>query len=252
MDQPTFTVITVCHNAQNTVLQTVESVRDQVDIDFEHLIIDGGSTDGTLSIIGSVKHPRLNVISGPDDGIYDAMNKGSCLARGRYLIFLNADDCFTSSNALSIVGSLTISNPDLICWPIKFFTGGSGSRRTGVWDPPSLYPRYAAIGLVPPHPGTAVRATRFRELQGFRTQYAIAGDFDFFCRLAKLTPSVRTSREVLVAMRIGGTSTGSIGGIVRGIRESVASATTNYGLLGLLAAFKPIYKLRQFSPRQTP
>lgn len=97
---PLISIITVTYNAAQTVKATMRSVAAQTATDYEHLVVDGVSTDGTLSVVNRLKTERTYVESSPDHGIYDAMNKGIGLSRGRYLIFLNAGDRFHSENSL--------------------------------------------------------------------------------------------------------------------------------------------------------
>lgn len=92
--QPLFSIITVTYNAADTVLTTLESVDAQLFLDYEHLVVDGASSDDTLAIIDAHPSPRRSVTSEPDKGIYYAMNKGIDLTTGKYLIFLNAGDSF--------------------------------------------------------------------------------------------------------------------------------------------------------------
>ncbi len=109
--EPLFSIITVTYNAESTVRRTVESVVSQTFDDFEHLIIDGASSDSTLSIIGTLPgKERRTVFSEPDDGLYDAMNKGLGKARGKYLIFLNAGDKFHSEDTLALIADKIVGN----------------------------------------------------------------------------------------------------------------------------------------------
>lgn len=96
MDQPLFSIITITFNAEKELVPTLDSVRQQTFQDFEHLIIDGASTDQTLSVARHEGVKSLRIVSEPDNGLYDAMNKGLHLAKGKYVIFLNAGDCFAS------------------------------------------------------------------------------------------------------------------------------------------------------------
>ncbi len=97
---PLFSIITVTYNAANTVGITVESVRNQTFDDFEHLIIDGASSDNTIQIARNSGDQRLVIHSETDKGLYDAMNKGLDMARGQYVLFLNAGDTFHSPQTL--------------------------------------------------------------------------------------------------------------------------------------------------------
>lgn len=107
---PLFSIITVTYNAGNTIARTINSVASQSCTLYEHLIMDGASTDGTLGITQELEHDKLRVISAPDHGIYDAMNKGISEARGDYLIFLNAGDKFHSTDTLQLIADAILKN----------------------------------------------------------------------------------------------------------------------------------------------
>lgn len=107
---PLFSIITVTYNAADTIRPTLESVRSQTCRLFEHIIIDGASTDDTLDIVGKSDIPNLIVKSEPDNGLYDAMNKGLAQAKGDYVIFLNAGDRFHSPATLQIIADTIMDN----------------------------------------------------------------------------------------------------------------------------------------------
>ncbi len=109
---PLFTIITITYNAAHTVGRTLDSVASQTFSDYEHIVVDGASDDQTVEIVRSAAgSDRRTVISEPDDGLYDAMNKGIGLAKGKYLIFLNAGDKFHSNGSLAEIAG-TISKND--------------------------------------------------------------------------------------------------------------------------------------------
>lgn len=97
---PLFSIITVTYNAANTIKSTLDSVGEQTYDNYEHLIIDGESTDDTISIIKQNSNPKIFLVSEKDNGIYDAMNKGLSIASGQYIIFLNAGDRFPNHDIL--------------------------------------------------------------------------------------------------------------------------------------------------------
>ncbi|ADK83334.1 glycosyltransferase family 2 protein [Sediminispirochaeta smaragdinae] len=110
---PLFSIITVCYNAKTTISNTINSVLNQSFTDFEYIIVDGGSTDGTLDIVNPYAEQRkLGLISESDDGIYDAMNKGIQLANGKYLNFLNADDTLCDESVLMSVADQIHNMPN--------------------------------------------------------------------------------------------------------------------------------------------
>lgn len=109
-DCPLFSVITVTFNAEKTIGRTIDSVASQTFDNYEHIVVDGNSSDSTQEIIKSSDNKRITVFSEPDRGLYDAMNKGIGLAKGRYLIFLNAGDKFHSESTLDIIAKTILSN----------------------------------------------------------------------------------------------------------------------------------------------
>lgn len=108
--EPLFSIITITYNAESTVERTLESVDSQSFTDYEHLIVDGASSDNTLQIISKHKNLRRTLISEPDKGIYDAMNKGLSNTCGRYLIFLNAGDKFHAPDTLATIAKAIEDN----------------------------------------------------------------------------------------------------------------------------------------------
>lgn len=164
---PRFSIITACYNAASTLGSTICSVLSQDFAELEHIVVDGQSTDQSVGVASSFADRRLRILSGPDRGVYDAMNKGAAVARGEYLLFLNADDLFATSTALSLIAAAAdATRAPLICWPINFF--GQNTRRTRPWTPSPLYPRLAWLGIVPPPSGNSNQAGDFRADRGVR------------------------------------------------------------------------------------
>lgn len=115
MDRPLISVITITFNAAETLPITMKSIREQSFQNFEHLVIDGASTDDTIMIARRMGKPGLRIVSEPDDGLYDAMNKGVRMARGYYLLFLNSGDRFHTTDTLqAYAGAIMDSSPDII------------------------------------------------------------------------------------------------------------------------------------------
>lgn len=113
--RPLISVITITYNAAETLPLTMESVAEQTFKDFEHIVVDGASKDDTIIVARRMGKPGLRIISEPDDGLYDAMNKGLKKARGRYLIFLNSGDRFHSPDTLKAYADAIVErNPDII------------------------------------------------------------------------------------------------------------------------------------------
>ena len=107
---PLISIITVTYNAQATLPATIASVKSQTFGDYEHIIVDGASTDHTIELARNSSTPQMHIVSEPDNGLYDAMNKGLGLAKGKYLIFLNAGDSFHSSETLATIAKAIVDN----------------------------------------------------------------------------------------------------------------------------------------------
>lgn len=110
--KPMFSIITVCYNAADDLKLTLASVASQTTGDYEHIIIDGASTDGSVSLLtdAGIADERRVIVSEPDRGIYDAMNKGLGRAKGEYLIFLNAGDTFYDNDTLGVYAGAVAAN----------------------------------------------------------------------------------------------------------------------------------------------
>lgn len=113
-NQPLISLITVTFNAEKEIEATLESVESQTFKDYEHIIVDGQSSDNTLGIIGRHHNPRLQIHSKSDNGIYHGMNRGLKFAQGKYLLFLNAGDRFASRDTLAKYAEAAKEDPDII------------------------------------------------------------------------------------------------------------------------------------------
>ncbi len=180
---PLFTIVTVCWNEASNILRTVESVVRQEYADFEYLLIDGASKDNTVEIacqaVARQDFPaeRFRCISEQDRGVYDAMNKGVGLARGRYIIFMNAGDSFYSPAALSQYAEAMQMHPAAdVLYGSTLYVDGQWQK---VFEPQPL----EFIRQCTPfcHQATATRRDVLLQYP-FRLQYRIVADYDFFLR----------------------------------------------------------------------
>lgn len=202
-------VITVCYNSALTIKDTLESVALQGNKDFEHLIIDGGSKDGTLDIIRAWKGHSFRLVSEPDEGIYDAMNKGVKLATGNVVAFLNADDFYKDADVLERVARvMLVEQLDALYGDVEFFRPGQQDVVARRYNSGRFTAGRLGWGWMPAHPALFVRRALFERYGVFRTDYRIAGDFEFIARVFK-HPELRHRHlpESLVCMQLGGVST---------------------------------------------
>lgn len=203
-------IITVAFNAAHTIVDTLESVAAQTHPEIEHIVVDGTSTDGTLEIIERYGKHVSRFISEPDQGIYDAMNKGVRVATGDVIGFLNADDVYAQENVLAMVAEvMNREHLDALFGDVEFFRPENPAGTLRRYSSARFRPARIAWGWMPAHPALFVRREVFQRVGAFRADYRIAGDFEFVARaFGKNTLRYRHLPEVLVRMRTGGISTG--------------------------------------------
>lgn len=203
-------IITVAFNAIDTIAGTLQSVAAQSYGEIEHIIIDGASTDGTRELIA--RHPSRirSFISEPDNGIYDAMNKGLALATGEVIGFLNADDVYARSDVLQRVAELMAHNElDAVFGDAEFVHPTQPTRSVRRYRSDHFRPDRIAWGWMPAHPALFLRRGVYERFGVFRTDYRIAGDFELIARIFHDgTVRYRHIDEVWIRMRTGGISTG--------------------------------------------
>lgn len=207
-----FSIITVCRNNETTIARTIESVNAQQDVKVQHIFVDGASTDGTLDLISRVGAANRIVISEPDKGIYDAMNKGLNLAHGEIIGLLNADDYYNGNLVLSKVArAFEVSGKDCVFGDIEFFKAAQPDKVIRHYDSGRFTPQRLKIGMMPAHPATFFRKQVYDQLGQFKTDYKISADFEFIARAFKTgkLPFVYIP-EVLVRMQSGGVSSRGI------------------------------------------
>jgi glycosyltransferase involved in cell wall biosynthesis len=203
------TIVTVCYNAARTIAETLESVAMQSHGDVENIVIDGASTDNTLKIVERYAGTLAHVLSEPDHGIYDAMNKGLALASGEVVGFLNADDVYADKDVLSrVVDIMERESLDALFGDVEFFKPEDPARTVRRYHSARFSPDQIALGWMPAHPALFLRRRVYESYGVFRTDYRIAGDFEYCARIFHSNTLVyRSLPETLVRMRTGGIST---------------------------------------------
>lgn len=247
-------VITVCFNNADTVEDTVLSVMDQTHRDLEYIIVDGGSTDGTVDILAKHRERIDKMISEPDGGIYDAMNKGINLATGQIVGFLNADDVYADDHVIAdIAAAVRTEGYDAVYGDLVYVPRDDPARVLRYWETGEYRPGAFHSGWVPPHPTFFCRRSLFEKFGGFNPLYRIAGDFELMLRLIE-RHGIRVGYvpRPLVRMRVGGRAN-TIHGMLCGNREILRAFALN-GLKPSLRFFwyKPFVKLGQLARRHGP
>lgn len=196
-------IITVSLNAATTIEQSIRSVLAQTFPDIEYIVMDGGSTDGTVAVVKTYEIGLSDWVSEPDSGIAEAMNKGLDRATGDYVLFLNADDYLTDDHAIErLVPEL---DREIVAAPIKK-RDGDGSERLVA---PRGFNWWMNFKTGLHHQGTLCSRKLLTDLGGFETRYRLEMDYELFLRAYRRGTSVRILDEPFSVMRSGGISTRS-------------------------------------------
>lgn len=244
-------IITVAYNSEATIADTLRSVAAQSYPNIEHIVIDGASRDRTLSIVDAHRSLLAQVISEPDRGIYDAMNKGLRLATGDVVGFLNSDDYYTHDTAIeTIARAFAQPGIDAVFADARFIDPNRPDKVIRRYSSRHFHPGRIAWGWMPAHPTLYLRRAVYERYGEFRTDFRIAGDFEFIARVfGHHDIRYRYLPEVLVTMRTGGISTSGLRGTVLLNREVLRACRlnripTNYFKIGS----KYLLKLLEFGP----
>ena len=243
-------VVTAVFNRAETIGDTLESVGRQKSVEIEHIIQDGGSTDGTLAILHQSKAKTLNVLSEPDNGIYDAINRGIARATGDIVGLLHSDDVFGSDTALQQIEAAFEPGIDGVYGDLNYVAANDLSRVRRRWRSGAYHPDKLRRGWMPPHPTLYLRRDVFDRLGKYDPNMKIAADYDAILRwLIKGQIRLAYVPHVLVTMRTGGASNRSISQLLRKSREDYTAIRRNgAGGFGTLA-LKNLSKLHQFFPK---
>lgn len=209
---PLFSTITVAFNAAATIRATIESVLAQTAGDREYVVVDGGSSDGTVEILREYGE-AIRLVSEPDRGIYDAMNKGLSLARGEWLHLLNADDSYSGPEALAAV--IPRLRPDRTNYADIEVVSPGGTRHVQSFPFSRVKLAYA---MYLPHPGLVVHRDQYRAVGAYDLKYRIAADHDMVLRLLDRYPPHHIPL-VLSVMNQGGASSQALSTSAREFRE---------------------------------
>ena len=223
-------IITVTLNSASTISDCLASVKIQKYNHIEHIVVDGGSTDQTLSLLKSNIAQIAVLISEPDKGIYDAMNKGLKIATGEIIGFLNSDDFYANSEVICKVAKEFESNSLLdICYADLIYVDSFDSSKTIRYVKSSKFEHgLFSKGWCPPHPTFFVRRSVYEKFGNFDVNYKIASDFDLMMRFLEIYKiKSRYISEVWVKMRTGGISNKSLKNIWLQNKEILNSFSKN-------------------------
>jgi len=239
-------IITISFNANDTIEKTLNSIKSQSYSNIEHIIVDGGSIDGTIEICNSFSHIS-KIISEPDNGVYDAFNKGLKLATGDIIGFLNADDVFCNENSIQdIVDAFSNNETDIVYGNLDYVNKEGKVIRNWISRP---YEK----GLVkkawmPAHPTFYCKKEVYDHLGGYNDSFKIAGDFELCLRFLEINniPSFYLNKKI-VKMLVGGISNSGLKSKLTIFKEELrAFKINNIYINPVLFFFYKLKKLKQF------
>jgi len=224
-------IITVCYNSEKTIEDTINSVASQNYTNIEYIVIDGGSSDNTNEIIRKNSEYIDVHVSEPDDGLYDAMNKGLNMATGDVVGILNSDDFFPDSRVIESIAQKFIDQKVKMSYGnllyVKEKKPDVGVR---LWKSKPFKEKLLYSSWVPPHPTFYVRREVINELGLYDTRNRLAADYEllirYFMKYGKHSVYIN---KTLVHMRCGGESNNSLRNIVKQNNE-VYSAAKKHGI----------------------
>lgn len=239
MQETWLTIVTVCLDSARTIERTLDSVAKQDLTGVEYIVVDGGSSDGTVDIVRSRTDMEIRVISEPDKGIYDAMNKGITIASGDYILLLNSDDELLADDMLATLrGKL---RPESLN-----YAGVLLDRRGCIVD--TSHRRFAAwkmwYRMEIYHPGLVVHRDQYRSLGLYDLSLRVASDADMIFRLVRAYPLNQIPFPI-VRMHSGGISTVAAR---KGYKE-FSEVTSRYGMPRFMAFFLCLIKTFMFTSR---
>lgn len=241
-------VITATYNSANTISASIASMNKQNYSNVEHIIVDGGSSDTTLDIISDTSMRPVLVDSRPDQGIYDALNRGIRMASGDVIGFLHSDDEFATSEVLCDIAAVFSDDSVDACYSDLNYVNNL-DERTVVrrWIAGDFSYKKLFMGWMPPHP-TFYATSNLLKSEPFNLTYSISADYDQMLRiLVRDDLNVRYLPGVAIQMALGGESNRSFVNIMRKLKQDYAVIRRN-GIGGFITlCSKNLRKLNQFS-----
>lgn len=239
-------LVTTTFNSAATIRDTIESVLAQNYIDTEHIIIDGASCDNTLDNVKYYGNKIATIISEPDQGIYDAMNKGIKAATGDVIGILNSDDFFTSTDVLSTIAETFQNNDiDALYGDVHFVNPDNLEKTVRYYSSAIFRPSLFRFGFMPAHPSFYMKKSCYEKFGLYSLDYKIASDYDLLIRYLYLHKiKYKYIKKDFVTMRTGGISTENVNSRII-LNKEIIKACRQYGIYTnmLLLSLKYLYKI---------
>ncbi len=232
-------IITITYNSESTLIDTIDSVLNQTYTDIEYIIIDGKSTDSTVSIIHSYKDKISKFISEKDNGLYDALNKGIAMATGDIIGVLHSDDFYTNHQVIEkIVRTFKLNQADAVYADLFYVDKTNVDKILRKWKSGNYKHGMFVNGWMPPHPTFFVRRHCYEKYGSFNLDLVSAADYELMLRFVhKHQIKLAYLPEFIIKMRAGGLSNSSLSNRIRANKEDRKSWLMN----GLKPKFHTLY-----------
>lgn len=246
-------IITVCYNSEATIKDTIRSVLNQTYSDIEYIIMDGQSTDSTLEILNQYSSDIAKIVSEPDNGMYDALNKAIDLCTGEVIAILNSDDVYADDSVIEeIVERFKEKKADAVYGDLIYVSKDNLSAVSRFWKAGNFNDNKFVNGWMPPHPSFFVKKSCYNKYGKFNLGLVSAADYELMLRfIHKHKIKLAYLDRVLVYMREGGLSNTTFSSRLRGNKEDkLAWKINNLKPRFYTTYLKPIRKIQQFLPKK--
>lgn len=245
-------IITACFNSESTIKDCLQSINCQ-SYPVEHIVIDGASYDNTVNLVRELS-PTSIIVSEQDSGLYDAMNKGICLASGDIIGLLNSDDFYAHGNIIEMIARQFENYEIDACYSDLVYVDQHNINKVArYWKSNSFKQGLFEKGWAPPHPTFFVRRNVYERFGSFDLSYKIAADFDLMTRFM-VNHNIMTMYipHVTVCMRLGGTTNNSITNIVKqNVEIFNAIKNNNLTISPLFVVYKLLNRFSQYLNKRT-
>lgn len=241
-------IITATYNSYPNILDTINCLEKQLYKDIEYIVIDGKSKDKTIQVIQECKKVDI-LISEPDRGIYDALNKGIEMATGDVIGFIHSDDLFSSDKILSdIIETFEQNDVDGVYGDLQYVDKDDTNKVIRHWRSQNFKSKLLRRGWMPAHPTLFLKRQIYEEYGKFDLTYKIAADYEFMLRIFRI-PKLRFAYlpKVVSKMRVGGVSNRNFKNILKkSIEDYRAIKMNKIGYPAYVLFVKNISKITQF------
>lgn len=241
-------IITATYNSAQTLADTLASLEAQTYSDIEYIVIDGASKDSTLDVVKQNSTKVTRIISEPDKGIYDALNKGITAATGDIVGFLHSDDLLAYPDAVAdVVAQFKSSRCQAVYGDLEYVSKTDTSKVIRFWKSGNYTKQKLQLGWMPPHPTFYMKRDLYEKYGCFDLSFRIAADYDSLLRyLWRNDVSLSYVPKVLTKMRVGGASNRSLSNIIKKTGEDIQAIKKNGLFWPTVVLFKNLSKIPQF------